>query len=106
MYVTAACLEWSWLKAWAMQIARCRGMKKGDRGTGSPVGRDHSLLADLVVDCASKRAVACRAIDVFRGLAAPKRVEQDVLRLSVSGRFVLAKNGALYLWQGNKDTQA
>ena len=22
--------KWSWLKAWAMQIARRRGMKKGD----------------------------------------------------------------------------
>jgi hypothetical protein len=41
------------------------------------IAKHRSLLADLVVDCASKRAVACRAIDVFRGLAAPKRVEQD-----------------------------
>jgi hypothetical protein len=28
---------------------------------------------------------------VFRGLAAPKRVEQDVLRLSVPGQFILTK---------------
>ena len=32
--------KWSWLKAWAMQIARRRGMKKGDRGSGTPLGRD------------------------------------------------------------------
>jgi hypothetical protein len=34
--------KWSWLKAWAMQIARRRGMKKGDRGFGTPAGRDHA----------------------------------------------------------------
>ena len=28
--------KWSWLKAWAMQIARRRGDKKGDRGPGTP----------------------------------------------------------------------
>jgi transposase len=26
--------KWSWLKAWAMQIARRRGKEKGDRGAG------------------------------------------------------------------------
>ena len=34
--------KWSWLKAWAMQIARRRGVKKGDRGAGTPVGRDNA----------------------------------------------------------------
>ena len=34
--------KWSWLKAWAMKIARQRGMKKGDRGTRTSVGRDHA----------------------------------------------------------------
>ena len=34
--------KWSWLKAWAMQIARRRGMKEGDRGAGTPIGRDHA----------------------------------------------------------------
>ena len=32
----------SWLKAWAMQIARRRGDEKGDRGPRAPVGRDHA----------------------------------------------------------------
>jgi len=27
--------KWSWLKAWAMQIARRRGMKKGDQTAAS-----------------------------------------------------------------------
>ena len=31
-----------WLKAWAMQIARRRGMKKAIRGAGTPAGRDHA----------------------------------------------------------------
>jgi transposase len=30
--------KWSWLKAWAMQIARRRGMKKAI--VAAPVGRD------------------------------------------------------------------
>ena len=30
---------WSWLKAWAMKIARPRD-EKGDRCAGAPVGRD------------------------------------------------------------------
>ena len=34
--------KWSWLKAWAMQIARRRGMQKGDRRAGAPTGRDHA----------------------------------------------------------------
>src|SRR5262249_3146641 len=34
--------KWSWLKAWAMKIARHRGLKKGDRGLGAPIGRDHA----------------------------------------------------------------
>ena len=34
--------KWSWLKAWAMKVARHRGMKKGDRGAGASVGRDHA----------------------------------------------------------------
>jgi transposase len=31
--------KWSWLKAWAMKIARHR---EGDRGAGAPVGGDHA----------------------------------------------------------------
>jgi hypothetical protein len=34
--------RWSWLKAWAMQIARRRGMKESDRRSGAAVGRDHA----------------------------------------------------------------
>ena len=34
--------KWSWLKAWAMQIARRRGMKKAIVAAGAPVGRDHA----------------------------------------------------------------
>jgi hypothetical protein len=34
--------KWSWLKAWAMQIARRRRDEKGDRGPGTPVGCDHA----------------------------------------------------------------
>jgi hypothetical protein len=34
--------RWCWLKAWAMQIARRRGTKKGHRGAGPPSGRDHA----------------------------------------------------------------
>ena len=34
--------KWSWLKAWAMQIAQAPRDKKGDRGPGTPVGRDHA----------------------------------------------------------------
>ena len=34
--------KWSWLKAWAMEIARHRGMEEGDRGAGASVGRDHA----------------------------------------------------------------
>ena len=34
--------KWSWLKAWAMKIARHRGMKEGDCGAGASVGRDHA----------------------------------------------------------------
>jgi hypothetical protein len=33
--------KWSWLKAWAMKIARHRGVK-GDRGLGTPAGFDHA----------------------------------------------------------------
>src|SRR5471032_681314 len=32
--------KWSWLKAWGMQIARRPRDEKGDRGAGTPVGRD------------------------------------------------------------------
>jgi transposase len=32
--------KWSWLKAWAMQIARRRGLKKAIVAT--PVGGDHA----------------------------------------------------------------
>jgi len=28
-------VKWSWLKAWAMKIARHRGMKKAIRGAGA-----------------------------------------------------------------------
>ena len=31
-------VKWSWLKAWAMQIARRRGMKRQSR-PGVPIGR-------------------------------------------------------------------
>jgi len=34
--------KWSWLKAWAMQIARRRGIKKAIVAPGTPVGRDHA----------------------------------------------------------------
>ena len=34
--------KWSWLKAWAMQIARRRGMKKAIVALGTPVGCDHA----------------------------------------------------------------
>ena len=34
--------KWSWLKAWAMKIARRRGMKKATRSAGTPAGRDHA----------------------------------------------------------------
>jgi len=34
--------KWFWLKAWAMKIARHRGMKEGDRGAAAPVGGDHA----------------------------------------------------------------
>ena len=34
--------KWSWLKAWAMQIARRRGMKKAIVAPGTPVGCDHA----------------------------------------------------------------
>ena len=34
--------KWSWLKAWAMQIARRRGIKKSISGPSAPVGRDHA----------------------------------------------------------------
>jgi transposase len=33
--------KWSWLKAWAMQIARRRGMKKAIV-VGTPAGCDHA----------------------------------------------------------------
>jgi len=33
--------KWSWLKAWAMKIARHRD-EEGDRGSGTPAGRDHA----------------------------------------------------------------
>ena len=32
--------KWSWLKAWAMQIARRRGIKKAIVALALPVGRD------------------------------------------------------------------
>ncbi len=32
--------KWSWLKAWAMKIARHRGMNEGHRGAGAAVGRN------------------------------------------------------------------
>jgi hypothetical protein len=38
--------KWSWLKAWAMQIARRRGNEEGDRGPGSPAGRHHAPHMD------------------------------------------------------------
>ena len=38
--------RWSWLKAWAMQIARRRGVKKGDRDAGTPIGRHHAPHLD------------------------------------------------------------
>jgi hypothetical protein len=34
--------KWSWLKAWAMQIARRARDEKADRGSGTPVGHDHA----------------------------------------------------------------
>jgi hypothetical protein len=34
--------RWSWLNAWAMQIAKRRGMKKGNRSAGSSLGCDHA----------------------------------------------------------------
>jgi len=34
--------KWSWLKAWAMQIARRRGMKKAIRRPGPSSGCDHA----------------------------------------------------------------
>jgi hypothetical protein len=34
--------KWSWLKAWAMKIARHRGMKKAIVASGASVGRDHA----------------------------------------------------------------
>jgi hypothetical protein len=34
--------KWSWLKAWAMQIARAPRDEEGDRGPGTPVGCDHA----------------------------------------------------------------
>ena len=36
--------KWSWLKAWAMKIARQRGIKKAIRGAGTSVGRDYAPL--------------------------------------------------------------
>ena len=37
--------KWSWLKAWAMQIARRRGMKKARRA-GASLGRHHAPHLD------------------------------------------------------------
>ena len=37
--------KWSWLKAWAMKVARHRGMKKANRGAGASFGRDHAFAA-------------------------------------------------------------
>ena len=34
--------KWSWLKAWAMQIARRRGMNKAIVAPGTPAGRDYA----------------------------------------------------------------
>src|SRR6478735_3780179 len=34
--------KWSWLKAWAMQIARRRGMKKASWHWHAPAGGDHA----------------------------------------------------------------
>ena len=35
--------KWSWLKAWAMQIARRRARaEEGGCGSGAPAGRDHA----------------------------------------------------------------
>src|SRR6476646_2069116 len=34
--------KWSWLKAWAMKIARHPRNEEGDRGAGAPVGGDHA----------------------------------------------------------------
>ena len=34
--------KWSWLKAWAMVIARLPRDEKGDRGAGPPIGCDHA----------------------------------------------------------------
>jgi hypothetical protein len=47
---------------------------------------------NLVVNCASKLVVARGAIDPFRGFAATKRVEQDMLRLGVLGEVVVTKD--------------
>jgi hypothetical protein len=46
--------KWSWLKAWAMKIARHRGMKKAIRGAGASVGSAGSLwIAEELGCCAS-----------------------------------------------------
>ena len=34
--------KWSWLKAWAMTIARRRGLKKAIVALGASIGRDHA----------------------------------------------------------------
>jgi transposase len=34
--------KWSWLKAWAMKIARHRGLKKAIRRPGASAGRNHA----------------------------------------------------------------
>ena len=34
--------KWSWLKAWAMQIARAPRHEEGNRGAGTSAGRDHA----------------------------------------------------------------
>jgi transposase len=34
--------KWSWLKAWAMKIARHRGIKKAIVALARTVGRDHA----------------------------------------------------------------
>jgi len=38
--------KWSWLKAWAMKIARRRGGEEGDRRPGASTGPDHAPHLD------------------------------------------------------------
>ena len=47
--------RWSWLKAWAMQIARRRGMKKAIVALGAPVGRDTCTASGLTAPSSAGR---------------------------------------------------